>query len=129
MAGPSRRGARTGATRDWAQPCRRTIFCSSRRRHTRLVSDWSSDVCSSDLSGVVAAEQALQSQLDEIESGVYSNGKFEGTSYRQYIEQGRTTPDDQGPFAQYLQGSLLALDRSEERRVGKEGRSRWSPYH
>jgi len=24
-------------------------FCSSRRRHTSLVSDWSSDVCSSDL--------------------------------------------------------------------------------
>src|SRR3989338_8739388 len=23
----------------------------------------------------------------------------------------------------------LALDRSEERRVGKESRSRWSPYH
>src|SRR5258706_3683538 len=27
------------------------FFFSSRRRHTRLVSDWSSDVCSSDLSG------------------------------------------------------------------------------
>src|SRR5262249_59431030 len=26
-------------------------FFSSRRRHTRLVSDWSSDVCSSDLAG------------------------------------------------------------------------------
>ena len=25
--------------------------------------------------------------------------------------------------------SLKALDRSEERRVGKECRSRWSPYH
>src|SRR5262249_57894890 len=25
------------------------FFCASRRRHTRLVSDWSSDVCSSDL--------------------------------------------------------------------------------
>src|ERR1019366_10361755 len=25
------------------------LFLSSRRRHTRLVSDWSSDVCSSDL--------------------------------------------------------------------------------
>src|SRR5262249_57498470 len=25
------------------------VFFSSRRRHTRLVSDWSSDVCSSDL--------------------------------------------------------------------------------
>src|SRR5438093_7542746 len=31
------------------------FFFSSRRRHTRLVSDWSSDVCSSDL--------ALSSQL------------------------------------------------------------------
>src|SRR5438093_12413116 len=29
------------------------FFFSSRRRHTRLVSDWSSDVCSSDLSHVL----------------------------------------------------------------------------
>src|SRR5262249_59844253 len=28
-----------------------SFFFSSRRRHTRLVSDWSSDVCSSDLGG------------------------------------------------------------------------------
>src|SRR5262249_60969316 len=36
------------------------FFFSSRRRHTRLVSDWSSDVCSSDLAPVpaAAAEQA-----------------------------------------------------------------------
>src|SRR3989339_615854 len=37
--------------RDWSvtgvQTC--ALFFSSRRRHTRLVSDWSSDVCSSDL--------------------------------------------------------------------------------
>src|SRR5467141_3065529 len=57
-----------------------------------------------------AAEQALESQLDEIESGVYSNGKFEGKPYREYVEAGRATPDDQGPFAPYLQGALLALD-------------------
>src|SRR5437016_14664199 len=29
--------------------CLCNFFFSSRRRHTRLVSDWSSDVCSSDL--------------------------------------------------------------------------------
>src|SRR5215213_10951160 len=29
------------------------FFFSSRRRHTRLVSDWSSDVCSSDLDAAV----------------------------------------------------------------------------
>src|SRR5258706_7192455 len=37
-------GERGGKTID---PC--VFFFSSRRRHTRLVSDWSSDVCSSDL--------------------------------------------------------------------------------
>src|SRR5258706_11805002 len=31
------------------------VFFSSRRRHTRLVSDWSSDVCSSDLEHIRAA--------------------------------------------------------------------------
>src|SRR5262249_58635941 len=31
------------------------FFLSSRRRHTRLVSDWSSDVCSSDLHRKLAA--------------------------------------------------------------------------
>src|SRR5215213_11379931 len=31
------------------------FFFSSRRRHTRLVSDWSSDVCSSDLAGTALA--------------------------------------------------------------------------
>src|SRR5258706_11673294 len=29
------------------------FFFSSRRRHTRLVSDWSSDVCSSDLNTLI----------------------------------------------------------------------------
>src|SRR5437773_6222376 len=63
-----------------------------------------------DLDMQEAAEQALQSQLEEIEGGVYSNGKFEGTPYREYIEQGRSTSDEQGPFSQYLQGAMLALD-------------------
>src|SRR5258706_3562900 len=31
------------------------LFFPSRRRHTRLVSDWSSDVCSSDLAAAAAA--------------------------------------------------------------------------
>src|SRR5258706_12011591 len=32
-----------------SRSCLFFFFFSSRRRHTRLVSDWSSDVCSSDL--------------------------------------------------------------------------------
>src|SRR3712207_5961806 len=33
------------------------------------------------------------------------------------------------PTAVLKEGDLVSLDRSEERRVGKECRSRWSPYH
>ena len=41
-------------------------------------------------------------------------------------EEGGTTD---GGDKLYITGSLQALYRSEERRVGKECRSRWSPYH
>src|SRR6266480_2231600 len=34
------------------------FFFSSRRRHTRLTCDWSSDVCSSDLNGILIVEFA-----------------------------------------------------------------------
>src|SRR6266571_715807 len=37
----------------------RSFFFSSRRRHTRLTCDWSSDVCSSDLDGVVITRPAV----------------------------------------------------------------------
>src|SRR5262249_56891288 len=73
------------------------FFFSSRRRHTRLVSDWSSDVCSSDLD-VHEGDAQLLFVLGEDRLG------------------GR----------ELLQHELLDL-RSEERRVGKECRSRWSP--
>src|SRR6266511_5723485 len=33
------------------------FFFSSRRRHTRFSSDWSSDVCSSDLNSLMSADQ------------------------------------------------------------------------
>ena len=36
---------------------------------------------------------------------------------------------DAGTMNPYIHGEVFVLDRSEERRVGKECRSRWSPYH
>src|SRR5437016_8753498 len=79
------------------------FFFSSRRRHTRLVSDWSSDVCSSDL------RNTLQRCADQA-------GRREPQTSLQRSVGCKTNTDD---------GQL----RSEERRVGKECRSRWSPYH
>jgi len=66
-----------------------------------------------DLDMQEAAERALQSQLDEIEAGAYSpNAKFEGQghTYREYVEKGRVSGEEQGPFSPYLQGALVALD-------------------
>src|SRR5258706_3153784 len=73
------------------------FFFSSRRRHTRLVSDWSSDVCSSDLR-------------------VFARSLLVGGSVRRKAQD-------------LSRAAFPARSRSEERRVGKECRSRWSPYH
>src|SRR6266850_5058486 len=72
------------------------FFFSSRRRHTRLQGDWSSDVCSSDLAGASAP---------------------------------RTSATKAAKLARSPNSTPAELRRSEERRVGKECRSRWSPYH
>src|SRR3989454_733733 len=64
-----------------------------------------------DLDMQQAAERALQSQLDAIEAGVYSNGKFPGkTTYREYIESSKASGEDHGQYTQYLQAALIALD-------------------
>src|SRR5262249_56385624 len=50
----------------------RCFFFSSRRRHTRLVSDWSSDVCSSDLETLLAAarrSRRVRSLIADLASG------------------------------------------------------------
>src|SRR5262249_56668676 len=90
------------------------FFFSSRRRHTRLVSDWSSDVCSSDLSHV---RPELVHALTFTYGLIYSN----------YGRDPFTAAFDETALGlpQYMQDTA----RSEERRVGKECRSRWSPEH
>src|SRR5690348_18281383 len=87
------------------------FFFSSRRRHTRWTGDWSSDVCSSDLG---AAKSHPVRHLPPIQSLA-----------RMLLSRiGRTkTYRQPGPLAILTQ---LYAPRSEERRVGKECRSRWS---
>src|SRR2546429_2855715 len=93
------------------------FFFSSRRRHTRCSRDWSSDVCSSDL----------------LPSSITSGGIIHDESAT------RSTVFLEPPEVIELGNALRAAEaeeqrevlrvRSEERRVGKECRSRWSPYH
>src|SRR5256885_4338332 len=96
------------------------FFFSSRRRHPRLQGDWSSDVCSSDLSEEDFAKrpaftepELLRSSLASVILRAKSLGLGEVADF---------------PFLDPPIPRAIA-DRSEERRVGKECRSRWSPYH
>src|SRR3546814_14227004 len=97
------------------------------------ISDWSSDVCSSDLE---SSEQMEQSLIDiAVESWRFSRlfgkvvSKLDAGESGRYVNQLRYF---QKKLEESLDSSGLRL-RSEERRVGKEGvstcRSRWSPYH
>src|SRR5438093_6266506 len=63
-----------------------------------------------DLDMQEAAERSIQSQLDAIEAGVYSNGKFPGrNTYREYVESAKGAPEEH-PFTNYLQRALVWLE-------------------
>src|SRR3546814_3202294 len=92
------------------------FFFKQKTAYEMRISDWSSDVCSSDLLGVV--------YLAAIHGEDNIAGLHAGTV-------GRAAGIDL--VDQHAAGPRHAKARSEERRVGKECvstcRSRWSPYH
>src|SRR5689334_24225927 len=91
------------------------FFFSSRRRHTRWNCDWSSDVCSSDL--------PLLADLDVRAGG---QAHVEGEAREAVLLVGGNAA---AVAIALLAGHAVGGLRSEERRVGKECRSRWSRYH
>src|SRR5260221_4517271 len=95
------------------------FFFSSRRRHTRSLCDWSSDVCSSDL---VNFDFSLfkEFNLTEAQRLQFRSEFFNLFNHPNFSNPGNTVGGGLG---------VIGSARSEERRVGKECRSRWSPYH
>src|SRR5690606_39894894 len=96
-----------------------SFFFSSRRRHTRFSRDWSSDVCSSDLHLAIGLKESvytggIQRERLTMVAVPVSRQKM---IVKHVGHHRRIVP-------QFRPESLL---RSEERRVGKECRSRWSP--
>src|SRR5437762_5603146 len=91
------------------------FFFSSRRRHTRYIGDWSSDVCSSDLA--VEGEGALH-LVSEVDAGVPADLSQHAAGARHDRREVIGERDEQ------LSEVARELLRSEERRVGKECRAR-----
>src|SRR5438477_5639946 len=99
------------------------FFFSSRRRHTRLTCDWSSDVCSSDLFADAGKYAELLTYLeqrskDELEESALLTLLL-GIAHSRL---GRLEVGQQWAMV----AQLRARSRSEERRVGKEWRGGWS---
>src|SRR3546814_18788948 len=104
------------------------------------ISDWSSDVCSSDLGGEVQAAALVVADDDILEIGledrhdaalqVRNLGGILVDAPGLESQLGKASPRNKA----YVPGTYDSYpQRSEERRVGKECvstcRSRWSPYH
>src|SRR3546814_14902985 len=87
------------------------------------ISDWSSDVCSSDLRRTRSMSASLGSALIVLSVTGRDSGRTGST---------RTTTQGE-PSSAVGSGKAACVTRSEERRVGKECvstcRSRWSPEH
>src|SRR5690348_17651013 len=102
------------------------FFFSSRIRHTRWTGDWSSDVCSSDLFAAHGPEiAAVLTEPVMCNTGCI----LPEPGYLAFL---RAITRQHGAlliFDEVITGFRLSLGRSEERRVGKECRSRWSPDH
>src|SRR3546814_6109334 len=100
------------------------FFFKQKTSYEMRISDWSSDVCSSDLDAILARRQIIDRPavvgdlLDLVEA-------IEGDD--RVAADRRCVPD---PIDARI---IAALARSEERSVGKECvstcRSWWSPYH
>src|SRR5689334_24071325 len=96
------------------------FFFSSRRRHTRWNCDWSSDVCPSDL-GVRA--WALRSIYFEGRRRLLPEGQPAMTDDAGQYRILGLTPGSYFVMADTRETWTVVENRSEERRVGKEGRS------
>src|SRR5690349_23169931 len=97
------------------------FFFSSRRRHTRSLRDWSSDVCSSDLA-------LLRSQRLLVAGGHPTEGKLPLDSPPARLSNS-SPPRFPSPARPIKVAQTVRQSRSEERRVGKEGRGRLAPAH
>src|SRR3546814_1386539 len=103
--------------------CFYIFFFKQKTAYEMRISDWSSDVCSSDL-------EQLEEVAHAIEEQTIARALLQRPILRHHRRRGRRGVAVRGFRSG---GGHPPLLRSEERRVGKECvstcRSRWSPYH
>src|SRR3546814_4276404 len=112
------------------------FFFKQKTAYEMRISDWSSDVCSSDLPDFDLAEITRYGKAKGVKlighhetgGGVENYARQLDAALKLYADHGVSLIK-----TGYVRHSGTIKDRSDERRVGKECvstcRSRWSPYH
>src|SRR5690606_40404301 len=95
------------------------FFFSSRRRHTRFSRDWSSDVC-------FRSREIIPELLPMLDRPFAFFGHCMGSIIMFEVAQLLQSEHNKVPVHLFAGGSMAPHLRSEERRVGKECRSRWA---
>src|SRR3546814_9961668 len=109
------------------------FFVKQKTAYEMRISDWSSDVCSSDLvvhsegddlSGLIVDRYANVIVVEYFAAGMWR--------FREAIHAALLTHFPGAQLYWFAESHVQKQERSEERRVGKECvskcRSRWSPY-
>src|SRR3546814_13244300 len=99
------------------------------------ISDWSSDVCSSDL--VVELERRGELAFEPFEDagdlGLVGAADHDRGGAEHFVRQRGVGDERRARGAEQRRAATLGAARSDERRVGKECvstcRARWSPYN
>src|SRR3546814_2300809 len=110
------------------------FFFKQKTAYEMRISDWSSDVCSSDLQALATARRRHHA---DAELAAAHFGEGDQVAARRPFGGRIAAAAKADPLLvrsiDVHRIDLLAARRSEERRVGKECvstcRSRWSPYH
>src|SRR5690606_39296585 len=97
---------------------------SSRRRHTSFSRDWSSDVCSSDLTAL-RIFYGLDRFSEDLDFSLLERDP--DFSLSKYMEGVRIECASLGMNVSIKEKKKTKHSRSEERRVGKESRYRYTP--
>src|SRR5439155_19049601 len=97
------------------------FFFSSRRRHTRWPRDWS-QTCA------LPIYSALVRRVERHIAGDLRTGAHQTHLAREDVEELRQLVQLGSPQPS-AEARCTRIFRSEERRVGKECRSRWAQYH
>src|SRR3546814_3490848 len=111
------------------------FFFKQKTAYEMRISDWSSDVCSSDLGGLAHVVGGVVGLLDQRPHGRRGHDEMRLDALDAFQDLERANAVDDARCACDCHDEPLHWDtpRSEERRVGQEGvstcRFRWSPYH